>query len=203
MCHSNMGPNELIVVSVHRALGFADADMTYRLPRENMPKITPEDYICKDTQRTHNQTAGSPRLLARANDTVRLMYQENGHVTKLDPDHPSSGETMIFGLLNSSENDRLLTFVSSTPTYAVRHLGTFDDGYCFENNGSPIAIERSKVQERQRLDIEEPNVWCGQDILLPPTLQAGEIYTLYWVWNFNRLQTAEVYTTCIDIDIVI
>jgi hypothetical protein len=130
------------------------------------------------------------------------MYQENGHVTKLDPGHPSPGETIVFGLLNPSVDDRLLTFIDNTPKYALRHLGTFDDGYCFENNGSPIALERNKVHHRQRLDVEGLNVWCSQDISLPPTLQAGDIYTLYWVWNFNGFQTVEVYTTCIDIDII-
>jgi hypothetical protein len=100
--------------TVPRLQSFIDADMTYRLPNEGLTEILPSDKTCKDTQLVNNQTVGSPILKARANDVVHLMYQENGHVTKInqDPGHLSSGYIFVRGTLHSLPNDTMQTSLS-------------------------------------------------------------------------------------------
>ncbi|KAF2741919.1 hypothetical protein M011DRAFT_472637 [Sporormia fimetaria CBS 119925] len=141
-------------------------------------------------------------LKASANDTVLLMYQENGHVTKLDPNHRTSGKTVVYGLLNASSNDKLLGFNVSTKAVGTEQWSKFDDGSCYEDNGSPIAQERKSRTHRSRMVFEGNNLWCGHTIRLPQSLRAGDIYTLYWVWVFNGMNHHELYTTCLDLQIV-
>jgi hypothetical protein len=54
------------------------------------------------------------------------------------------------------------------------------------------------------------DLWCHNIVELPANIQASEVYTLYWVWDWPTatgttgllLGKDEVYTTCIDIDII-
>lgn len=179
--------------------------MMYRLPRADQTTILPDDFVCKETQRTYNQTIGSPALSARANDTIFLMYQENGHVTKLDSSHPSSGLTVIFGTSTPSKADKFQAITSgaeSNNTIGLRRAVGFDDGHCFEDNNSIVALDRKQKPHRPQLEIEGSNLWCGRDIRLPEELTPGSAYTLYWVWYFSGFEHEEAYTTCLDIEII-
>lgn len=55
------------------------------------------------------------------------------------------------------------------------------------------------------------DLWCQQDISLPQNIPIGKPYTLYWVWDWPTMPKVdsavpngkeEIYTTCIDIDII-
>jgi hypothetical protein len=172
--------------------------MTYRLN-----DIHPDNPVCKESQIVQNQTLYSPSLLANAGDTVILLYQENGHVTKIDedPGHPNAGTIRVFGAVNSFSADTLQDITRSVP------LGewSFDDGICYQDNGSEKATNRKLIRpSRPHLEVEGPDVWCTTSIKLPDHLSANDIYSLYWIWNFdgvgtNGLDFVERYTTCIDV----
>ena len=144
-------------------------------------------------------------LSAQANGTILLMYQENGHITKINEDkaHPNPGFVTVYGTLHSTPAD---TFQDITEIRAARNgpegelrTMSFDDGKCYENNGTLESLRRQTLSHRPTLNVETPNLWCGTDVQLPEQLQSGDIYTLYWVWFFSPKQ---IYTTCIDILIV-
>jgi hypothetical protein len=55
------------------------------------------------------------------------------------------------------------------------------------------------------------DLWCQQDIALPQDAPVGKPFTLYWVWDWPTAPNVdpalpdgkeEIYTTCIDIDIM-
>ncbi|KAF2194716.1 hypothetical protein K469DRAFT_513192, partial [Zopfia rhizophila CBS 207.26] len=189
---------------------FTDETMTYLLPpnNRNPSEILPSDPICKETQRTNNQTAGSPMLLARASDKVLLMYQENGHVTKLT-DGQNSGFISVYGTSTPSPTDTLQDihgvwsfeqWRESGGKNGMIYLGGFDNGHCYQDNGSPEASKRKTLNQRQHLDVEGNDLWCGRRLFLPKGLTPGSIYTLYWVWPFvGAVGKKEIYTTCLDI----
>lgn len=54
-------------------------------------------------------------------------------------------------------------------------------------------------QHRAHLEEEGPDLWCGQDFVIPGTLRVHEVYTLMWRWNFGAAGTAKIYTTCLDV----
>ena len=178
--------------------------MTYLLPPQGEIAISSEDFICKETQRTYNETVESPRLSAHAGDTVILMYLENGHVTKLDVNHNSSGIVQVFGTSTPSYADKFqeVTDGLNPGIYDLLQSTNFDDGQCYEDNGSPIALERRVLPQREHLDVEGTSLWCGNTVQIPPSVAQGSIYSLYWVWYFNTAITVQIYTTCLDIDIL-
>ncbi|KAF2197897.1 hypothetical protein GQ43DRAFT_379920, partial [Delitschia confertaspora ATCC 74209] len=136
---------------------FTDMAMTYLLPPNGRtPSIVlPSDPICKETQRTWNQTIGSPSLVAHANDTILLLYQENGHVTKLneDPRHNASGLIYVYGTSESTPTDTLKSihkewtyneYIQSEGSHGLMALTGFDDKHCYQNNDSPLTWSRKK-----------------------------------------------------------
>jgi hypothetical protein len=184
--------------------------MTYRLPPTGrlLNEIWAEDLVCKGSQTSSNQTAGSPALLAQAGSTLVLLYQENGHVTKLGQDggHLHSGNITVFGTLNSSPTDTfqaVMNTANPSGTTVLLAEASFDDGVCFQNNGSPKALERqSTTHPRAHLEVEGPDVWCGIEVILPSSLSPTDTFTLYWIWNFDGKGFIERYTTCLDVIVI-
>jgi hypothetical protein len=196
--------------TVLRTPSFRDDDMTYRLPPTGrlLNEIWSEDLVCKAPQTSPNQTAGSPALLAQAGNTLILLYQENGHVTKLAEDggHDHSGNITVFGTSNSSPTDTFQAFMNTTSPCGDAVLlaeAGFDDGVCFQNNGSPKALERQNSNRpRAHLEVEGPDVWCGIEVILPSSLSLTNTFTLYWIWTFDGKGFVERYTTCLDIIVI-
>ncbi|CAI6338119.1 unnamed protein product [Periconia digitata] len=194
--------------NVLRTPTFLDQDMTYRLPPTGRTpnKILPEDHICMSSQRSHNYTEDSPVLSARAGDDILLMYQENGHVTRIDQDaghNRTSGTIMVVGTPNESLANSFQSVMSPMNNYTeTLKVGSFDDGLCYQANETPKSRYRQSLPQRAHLDSEGINLWCGISVHLPPLLEPGDTYTLYWVWFFNGTGFEEVYTTCLDVKII-
>jgi hypothetical protein len=184
--------------------------MTYRLPPTGraVNEIELSDLVCKESQISYNQTIDSPSLTAYAGDTLILFYQENGHVTKIDgdPGHLNSGTISVFGSSYSSAADTLQNITDTIhPMEGVTLLreSSFDDGLCYQDNGSPKANMRKMIKHnRPRLEVQGPDIWCAIEVELPVELNPAEIYTLYWIWNFDGIGFVERYTTCIDVIII-
>ncbi|KAF2727580.1 hypothetical protein EJ04DRAFT_393094, partial [Polyplosphaeria fusca] len=189
--------------NVPRTQTFTDDTMTYRLPPPDRTskELSPQDLVCKETQQTQNYTVESPMLIARANDSILLMYQENGHVTLIGQDtaHNSSGSIIIYGTSNSSATDNFQALQNDSSHFETLGRTDFDDGHCYQDNSTPLASERRALPQRQHLDVEGNALWCTSEISLPETLMPGSTYTLYWVWYFNG--PSEVYTSCLDVSI--
>ncbi|KAF2680665.1 hypothetical protein K458DRAFT_407146 [Lentithecium fluviatile CBS 122367] len=196
--------------NVLRTPTFRDTDMVYHLPPpEREPNvILPGDIICKDSQATRNYTDGSPMLSARVQDHIMLMYQENGHVTKIKDDfghNRNSGTVTVIGTMYSLPTDTLqgvLSAASKNTSSQILRIASFNDGNCYQANGTPEAEHRKSAHQRLHLEIEGPDLWCSQNVQLPSHIQPGDVYTLYWLWDFDGVGFEERYTTCLDIQVV-
>jgi hypothetical protein len=195
--------------AVIRTPSFRDDQMTYRLPPAGrVPnEFHSSDLVCKESQISPNQTSNSPSLSARAGDKLLLLYQENGHVTKIDqdPGHASSGTIRVYGTSRGSPADSLQRIISDqdrSDDFTLLIEADFDDGHCYQDNGSVKANERKHTtRKRPPLDGEGPDSWCSVELTLPNLPPEAELYTLYWIWNFDGTNFLEQYTTCIDITI--
>ncbi|QVM09171.1 hypothetical protein D8B26_003835 [Coccidioides posadasii str. Silveira] len=205
--------------------GFSDPKMTYLLPPNTRPAdsgISKSDKICKETQRSPEQTEGSPRLKANPGAAIALRFQENGHVTlpESQPGKPDNrGDVYVYGTTDPRPDDTLLSIHkvwNSDGTGGDRRgillsRQNFDDGRCYQINDKPISKERQKKFAHKPNELMGADLWCQQDIALPKNVPIDKPYTLYWVWDWPTAPNvdsglpkgkAEIYTTCMDVDIV-
>jgi hypothetical protein len=202
--------------------GFGDPAMVNLLPPNGRAPhvILESDLMCKASQTIGNQTPGSPALSASPGDMVALRYQENGHVTipGAQAGKPANrGTVFIYGTSKPSNSD---TFLSIHNVWTSDGTGgdgrgvllatrNFDDGQCYQVNSSPISQQRQKQFAHTPGPVMGGDLWCQSDVTLPGDLPSSGSYTLYWVWDWptaasagNPTGTPEVYTTCMDINLV-
>ncbi|OAL40012.1 hypothetical protein AYO20_00925 [Fonsecaea nubica] len=202
---------------------FNDPAMVNLIPPDGRPinQIQSSDLMCKSTQTSQTQTDGSPRLQAPAGAGVALRFQENGHVTLPDNQPgkpPNRGTVYVYGTSQPNPDDsflaihRVWTPDGSGGDGRGRLLSTrnFDDGQCYQVNGGQISQQRQQQYGHPFDDLMGQDLWCQQDIQIPDDAPTGQPFTLYWVWDWPTLPGApgypngkqEIYTTCMDIDIV-
>lgn len=205
--------------------GFNDNKMTYLIPpngRVNQSDILPTDKLCKDTQRKQVQTDGSPRLQANPGTAVALRFQENGHVTlpELQPGKPKNrGTVYVYGTTNPKEDENLLDVhkvwnpqgTGGDKRGVLLSVQNFDDGRCYQINDGNISQSRQSEYPHQANKLMGADMWCQQDLALPANAPTGKPYTLYWVWDWPTAPgedpslpngKKEIYTTCMDVDVV-
>ena len=183
--------------------------------------ILPSDPMCKKTQQAQTQSNGSPRLQAAAGDMVALRYQENGHVTlpKNQPGKPPNrGNVYIYGTTQPKPDEKFLEIYKKWTADGTGGdkrgvlLATqpFDDGQCYQVNGGDISGTRQKDYPHTAGPLMGADLWCQNDIKIPANAPSGKPYTIYWVWDWPTQAgvdpglpkgKAEIYTTCLDIDI--
>ncbi|KAL6252743.1 hypothetical protein RBB50_000462 [Rhinocladiella similis] len=191
-------------------------------PNGRANSVLPTDLMCKSSQTSQNQTDGSPRLQAVPGSAVALRYQENGHVTlpQNQPGKPDNrGTVYVYGTTNPSPDDAFLAIHRVwTPDGkggdgrgVLLSTQNFDDGQCYQINGSPLSAQRQVTYAHPAEQLMGRDLWCQTDIQIPSTAPTGKPYTLYWVWDWPTLPGGdpnlpngkqEIYTTCMDVDIV-
>ncbi|KAF3387217.1 hypothetical protein F1880_000505 [Penicillium rolfsii] len=207
------------------ASDFSDSKMTYLIPpssRANVTLVLPTDKLCKDSQQEPTLTAGSARLQASAGDAIALRYQENGHVTLPwnQPGKPANrGNVYVYGTTNPKVGEKLLDVHGVWTSDGTGGDGrgvllskqNFDDGRCYQVNSGNISQARQQEYAHQANQLMGADMWCQQDLKLPSTAPSGKLYTLYWVWDWPTLPDVdptypegktEIYTTCMDVDVV-
>lgn len=203
--------------------GFNDNLMVNLLPPDGRSGgIESTDAMCKSTQQSMTQTSGSPRLQAEAGAAVALRYQENGHVTlpQNQPGKPANRGTMyVYGTTQPSSNDTLLAIhkvwnangTGGDQRGVLLSTQSFDDGRCYQINSGNISVARQAEFPHTANEVMGANLWCQQDLALPSDAPSGKPYTLYWVWDWPTAAgvdpslpdgKAEIYTTCMDVDVV-
>lgn len=221
--------------TLRTAPGFSDLLMVHILPGQGQPSIEerqfpspndvqnilPTDPMCKKTQQSQFQSAGSSRLQAAPGDMVALRYEENGHVTlpQNQLGKPANrGTVYIYGTTQPKQDEIFLDIFGNWTADGTggdkrgKLLATqpFDDGQCYQVNGGNISLARQKEFPHTADQLQGANLWCQNDIKIPTDAPSGKPYTLYWVWDWPTLPhvdpnlpngKAEVYTTCMDIDI--
>ncbi|KAJ5609705.1 hypothetical protein N7528_010272 [Penicillium herquei] len=206
------------------AAGFNDTTMTYLIPPDGQANITVvynSTKMCKNSQQTETQTSGSPRLQASPGDAIALRYQENGHVTlpwNQPGKPPNRGTAYVYGT-TSPKVGEIFNDVHKVWNWngtggdgrgRLLSMQNFDDGRCYQINTGNISEYRQEKFPHVANQLMGADLWCQQDIKLPTTAPSGEVYTLYWVWDWPTLPDIdptypdgkiEIYTTCIDINV--
>lgn len=195
--------------------------MTYLIPpdgRVEALRILPSDLICSSTQRVKGAvTIDSPMLKSRPGSSVALGYQENGHITGTsNPLKLTSGAVSVYGTSNSEASDALLGIhhvwnangTGGDKRGVLLGRSNFDDGSCYQVRNTSLSIFRQGVPHRPLTSTEGTNLWCRSIVVLPEDVPTGSIYTLYWVWDWPSIEAngflnkPEIYTTCVDVEIV-
>ncbi|KAL2445748.1 hypothetical protein ABEF95_010606 [Exophiala dermatitidis] len=203
--------------------GFSDPAMVNLIPPDGRPinQIEPTDLMCKSTQTSQTQNDGSPRLQAAPGSAVALRFQENGHVTLPDnqPGKPKNrGTVYVYGTTQPSPDDSFLAIhrvwnaegTGGDGRGVLLSTRNFDDGQCYQVNGGQISQQRQQQFRHAFNSVMGNDLWCQQDIQLPADAPTGKPYTLYWVWDWPTMPGTpgfpngkqEIYTTCMDVDIV-
>ena len=201
---------------------FDDTLMTYQLPPDGRSpfELLSTDNICSPMQQHPSQSAGSPRLQVSSGDKIVLQFNENGHITKPWNNavgKQGSGQIFVYGTNQSLPSDRFLQIHNTWTADGkggdqrgrLLYHGPFDDGKCYQytdptSGNSPIEAQRAARYPGPGTSdpAQGLNLWCLATVTIPP-LEAGSLYTLYWVWDWPSYDPAlpQVYTTCMDVDI--
>jgi hypothetical protein len=207
------------------APGFSDAAMTWRLPptgRVITAGILPDDTMCMPAQQTANQTGGNPRLKAHPGSMVSLHYDENGHVSlpQNQLGKPGNrGTVFVYGTTQPKDHELFATIHKVWNAAGTGGDGrgkllaaqNFDDGQCHQvNPASAISVARQASFPNPATGTQA-ELRCQNNIVIPSDVPANSAYTLYWVWDWPTLPgidpglpdgKTEIYTTCMDVDIV-
>jgi len=217
--------------TLRTAPGFTDLLMVHILPADGQPTIEerdvdtmdikPTDPVCKKFQQQQYQSNGSPRLSVAPGSMIALRYEENGHVTlpQNQRGKPANrGTVYIYGTTQPKPDDNFLDIFKvwnadgSGGDKRGKLLATqpYDDGQCYQVNSGNISQSRQQKYPHQPNQLMGTDLWCQNDIKIPSDAPTGKPYTLYWVWDWNTEAgvdpalpqgKAEVYTTCMDVDI--
>ncbi|GMF93522.1 unnamed protein product [Aspergillus oryzae] len=201
--------------------GYSDSKMQNLVP-DGRNELLPTDLLCKNTQQKQVQSEGSPRLQASAGAAIALRYQENGHVTQ--PGNQlgkpeNRGTVYVYGTTEPKEDEKIMDVhkvwnkdgTGGDKRGVLLATRNFDDGRCYQVNGDSISKQRQSEFPHTADQLMGVNLWCQSDIALPSNAPSGKPYTLYWVWDWPTLPGVdpnlpkgkqEIYTTCIDVDVV-
>ncbi|KAF2440196.1 hypothetical protein P171DRAFT_338594, partial [Karstenula rhodostoma CBS 690.94] len=195
--------------------------------------ISEKDSLCKDSQQkpVQREPEKYPRLKAAPGMHIALRYSENGHVslngTKNEDTNKfkrsKGGTIFIYGTTNPKEDEKLVNVLQWTKDGnggdgqgVLLATNDFDDGRCYEANGSPISTQRasanpSYAKGETGQGTGEFGLPCESNVLLPKNATAGKPYTLYWVWQWNTPPGLDqnrpkgqdqYYSSCMDVDVV-
>ncbi|KAI9848892.1 MAG: hypothetical protein M1837_006408 [Sclerophora amabilis] len=189
---------------------FRDDLMSYIIPPVDRPidvGIQATDLMCKASQQPYNQTKNSPRLTVPLKSSILFWYQENGHVTLPQsqagkPENRGTVDVHHMWKPNTTEDGQRGQLLGRF---------NFDDGQCYQVNNGSLSKSRQDRFPHRPVNPMEADLWCHNTVELPKELQAGDLFTFYWVWDWPTAPNvdvnypdgkSEVYTTCIDIDII-
>jgi hypothetical protein len=193
--------------------------MTYLLPLSQRSSLTNVDTICKPTQSAGNQSSSYPHLQAQPGDQIALRYCENGHISKPIPEKPTFGSVSVYGTGDSRDSDAV---VNIHHIWNANNTGgdlrgrllqrqSFDDGSCYEKNESELSAIRAIAGQPPHDNVDGASLACKSVITIPGDVPSESMYTLYWVWDWPSVGNVDgkgtvlkeqLYTTCIDIEIV-
>jgi hypothetical protein len=149
--------------------------MTYLLPLSQRSSFTNQDHMCKSTQTQGNQSREYLILRAKAGDLVALRYRENGHIPKPEPDRLTFGIVSVYGTSFPQTNDALLEIrhvwnanhTGGDLRGRLLHRQSFDDGSCYEYNGSNLSVRRSIVGQPPHDELDGASLTCKAVVKIP------------------------------------
>lgn len=128
-------------------------------------------------------------------DFIAIQHLENGHVSEVGEGRALNGGTLfIYGTSEPKDEEKIFDIHLKWNEDGTggdkrgRLLATrnFDDKQCYEGNGRPVALERSKALGTEAMK----TLPCQSDIQLPDDLAPGSTYTMYWYWDWPTFNVA-------------
>ncbi|KAF5007300.1 hypothetical protein FDECE_6368 [Fusarium decemcellulare] len=169
------------------------------LPVTGQPAYSGEEVLNKFKLEKNPEFA---MLEAAPGDYVAIMHLENGHTTlpQNQPKKPKNRGTIYFyGTSEPKEEEKLFDVhlvwnkEGTGGDKRGRLIATrnYDDGQCYQPNPGELSTERSSELAPQGA-LPEKELACQSDIKLPDDLKAGDIYTIYWYWDWPDLNSEEI-----------
>ncbi|KAF1916505.1 hypothetical protein BDU57DRAFT_538804 [Ampelomyces quisqualis] len=207
--------------------GYNGFSMNFEIPAYQQKTFIEEDtLLCHKDQRQQKQSKDAyPRLQAVPGGFIAMRYMENGHITKPENQKgkpEKAGTVFVYGTTQPKEDEKLANVLRWTTDGkggdargVLLTMNDFDDGRCYETNDSPTFKERTQATPNYALGQADSGpgnmpLFCETNVQLPETAAKGEVYTFYWVWQWNTAPGEdpglpkgkdEYYSTCIDVDV--
>ncbi|KYK54674.1 uncharacterized protein DCS_06634 [Drechmeria coniospora] len=138
-----------------------------------------------------------PILHAAPGDKIAILHLENGHVTlpQNQPNKPvNRGTVFLYGTSQPKGQEKLFDVHlrwNKDGTGGDRRgklLATrnYDDGQCYQDSRQPLARDRASRLAPNGAMVER-ELKCQSVVTLPEDLKPGEVYTVYWYWDWPSL----------------
>ncbi|KAJ4131082.1 hypothetical protein NW768_006623 [Fusarium equiseti] len=178
---------------------FSDTIPQNILPQAGQPAYSGEEILNKFKLEKDPQF---PMLEAAAGDYIAIMHLENGHTTlpENQPNKPKNRGTIYFyGTTQPKEEEKLFDVhlrwnkegTGGDKRGKLIATRNYDDGQCYQPNGGQLSTGRSAEFKNQGA-IHEKELACQSDLKLPTDLKAGDIYTIYWYWDWPDLNADKI-----------
>lgn len=204
-----LAPNGTMVGDVGYARGFVprnSVDPPYedKIPVNILPVSGQSAYSGDEILNKFKYEAKPkfPMLVAAPGDYIAIMHLENGHTTlpQNQPKKPLNRGTLYFyGTKHPKENEKLFDVHllwnrdGTGGDKRGRLLATrnYDDGQCYQPN--PSELSTGRAAELAHLGAQHSlELACQSDLKLPEDLKAGDVYTIYWYWDWPDLDAEKI-----------
>ena len=143
-----------------------------------------------------------PMLEAEAGEYVAIMHLENGHTTlpQNQPLKPENRGTIYFyGTTQAKEDEKLFDVhllwnrdgTGGDGRGKLLATRNYDDGQCYQPNPGKLSTDRAEELAPYGAKHDE-ELACQSDIKLPDDLKDGDIYTIYWYWDWPDLNKDKI-----------
>ncbi|KAL7762134.1 hypothetical protein ACKLNR_008669 [Fusarium oxysporum f. sp. zingiberi] len=178
---------------------FTDTIPQNILPQAGQPAYSGEEILNKFPLEKKPQF---PMLEAAPGDYIAIMHLENGHTTlpHNQPNKPRNRGTIYFyGTTQPKEQEKLFDVhllwnkqgTGGDKRGKLLATRNYDDGQCYQPNPGELSTERSSELAPQGA-LPTKELACQSDIKLPDNLKTGDIYTIYWYWDWPDLNKDKI-----------
>ncbi|KAM3514013.1 hypothetical protein MY11210_002330 [Beauveria gryllotalpidicola] len=179
---------------------FTDDVAQWLLPLKGQSAYSGDEILNKH-QKTDNNPA-LPMLQAAPGDKIALLHLENGHVSlpQNQPKKPRNrGTVFLYGTTQPAKDERLFDVhlvwnrAGTGGNKRGKLLATrnYDDGQCYQTNPQEISTARAKKLAPEGA-VHERELRCQSDVQLPDDLKPGDVYTIYWYWDWPDLDPEHI-----------
>ncbi|GKT98548.1 unnamed protein product [Fusarium langsethiae] len=178
---------------------FADSIPQNILPQAGQSAYSGQEILNKYKLEKNPQF---PMLEAAAGDYIAIMHLENGHTTlpENQPNKPKNRGTIYFyGTTQPKDEEKLFDVhlrwnkegTGGDKRGKLISTRDYDDGQCYQPNAGQLSTGRS-AELKPKGAIHEKELACQSDLKLPSNLKAGDIYTIYWYWDWPDLNSENI-----------
>ncbi|PQK11135.1 hypothetical protein BB8028_0002g14530 [Beauveria bassiana] len=179
---------------------FSDTLAQWLLPLKGQSAYSGDEILNKH-QKTENNPA-LPMLQAAPGDKIALLHLENGHVSlpQNQPKKPRNrGTIFLYGTTQPAKVERLFDVhlvwnrAGTGGDKRGKLLATrnYDDGQCYQTNAQEISTSRAQKLASEGA-VHERELRCQSDVQLPDDLKPGDVYTIYWYWDWPDLDPEHI-----------